>query len=195
MDFLKFMRAAAARTGQLLNLADLAKDTGISPPTAKTWLSILVSSGIVYLLEPWFTNLTKRFIKTPKLYFLDTGLCTYLTRWPDPMTLEAGAMSGAILETWILSEMVKGYWHNGREAPFYFYRDKDQKEIDLIIEQGGMLYPLEFKKTASPRKEDFRNFGALEKLGRPIGPGGIICLTDKPRPLAEGVMSIPISVL
>jgi predicted AAA+ superfamily ATPase len=195
MDFLKFMRAAAARTGQLLNLADLAKDTGVSPPTAKHWLSILVASGIVYLLEPWFTNLTKRFVKTPKLYFLDTGLCTYLTRWPDSATLEAGAMSGAILETWILSELLKGYWHNGREAPFYFYRDKDKKEIDLLIEQNGMLFPLEFKKTASPRKDDIRHFRVLERAGKPIGPGGLVCLAAKPLPLGEGVMSIPVSAL
>lgn len=195
MAFLRFMRAAAARTGQLLNLADLAKDTGVSAPTAKSWLSILETSGIIYLLEPWYSNLTKRFIKTPKLYFLDTGLCSYLTKWTDPGTLEAGAMSGAILETWILAELLKGYWHNGREAPFYFYRDKDMKEIDLLIEQDGTLYPLEFKKTASPRKDDIRHFSVLEKSGRPIGAGGLICLSAKPMPLTAGAMAIPIAAL
>ncbi len=193
--FLRFMRAAAARTGQLLNVADLAKDTAVDPHTAKKWLSILETSGIIFLLEPWFTNLTKRFVKTPKLYFLDTGLCSYLTKWSDPATLEAGAMAGSILETWILSELLKGYWHNGRQAPFYFYRDKDKKEIDLLIDQDGMLYPLEIKKSANPSKDDIRHFSVLEKLGKPIGPGGLICLTTKSRPLSAGVITIPVSAI
>jgi len=193
--FLRFMRAAAARTGQLLNLADLAKDTGINPHSAKSWLSILVASGIVYLLEPWFNNVTKRMVKTPKLYFLDTGLCAYLTKWSDPGTLESGAMSGAILETWILAELLKGYWHTGKSAPFYFYRDKDQKEIDLLIIQDGTVYPLEFKKTASPRKDDTRHFQVLEKMGMPIGPGGLICLADRALPLGPKIFSIPVAAL
>jgi predicted AAA+ superfamily ATPase len=193
--FLRFMRAAAARTGQLLNLSDLARDTGISPQTAKTWLSILETSGIVYSLEPWFNNLTKRIVKTPKLYFLDTGLCAYLTKWSSPETLEAGAMSGAILETWILSELLKGYWHTGKSAPFYFYRDKDQKEIDLLIVQDGTVYPLEFKKTASPRRDDVRHFQVLKKLGMPVGPGGLICLAGKSLPLGQDVLSIPVAAL
>jgi predicted AAA+ superfamily ATPase len=193
--FLRFMRAAAARTGQLLNLSDLAKDTGVTPMTAKSWLSILETSGIVYLLEPWFNNLTKRIVKTPKLYFLDTGLCAYLTKWMDPDALAIGAMSGAILETWILSELLKGYWHTGKSAPFYFYRDKDQKEIDLLIVQDGAVYPLEFKKTASPRRDDVRHFQVLKKLGMPVGPGGLICLAEKSLPLGQDVLSIPVSAL
>jgi uncharacterized protein len=105
------------------------------------------------------------------------------------------AMAGPILEAWILSELLKGYWHNGREASFYFYRDKDMKEIDLLIERDGILYPLEFRKTASPRKDDTRYFQVLGKLGRPIGPGGLICLVEKPRPMTERVMSIPVSAI
>ena len=109
MAFLRFLRAAAARTGQLLNMAELARDADVAPNTAKNWLSILEASGLIYLLQPWHTNLTKRLVKTPKLYFLDTGLCAYLTQWTSPQTLEAGAMSGAIFETWVMIELLKSY--------------------------------------------------------------------------------------
>ena len=164
LSFLRFLRAAAARTGQLLNQADLARDADIAPNTAKSWPSILQASGIVYLLGPYHANLTKRMVKTPKLYFLDTGLCAYLTEWSSPETLEAGAMTGAILETWVISELLKGYRHNGRQAPFYYYRDKDKKEIDLLIVKDGTVYPLEIKKTAMPQKRDIRQFHLLDKV-------------------------------
>lgn len=195
MSFLRFLRAAAARTGQLLNMAELARDADVAPNTAKMWLSILQVSGIAYLLEPYHTNVTKRLVKTPKLYFLDTGLCAYLTEWSSPETLEAGAMSGAILETWIVAELLKSYWHNGRRAPFYFYRDKDQKEIDLIIVQDGTVYPLELKKTASPSKDDVRHFRVLDKLNMPIGSGGVICLTEQSLPLTQTTHSIPVDTI
>ena len=193
--FLRFLRAAAARSGMLLNMADLARDAGVAFNTAKNWLSILQASGIVYLLEPYHSNLTKRLVKTPKLYFLDTGLCAYLTEWSSPGTLEAGAMSGAILETWIMAELLKSYWHNGRRAPFYYYRDRDQKEIDLLIVQDGMVYPLEFKRTASPDKKDVRHFQALDKLKMPIGPGGVICLAEQSLPLTSTVQTIPAAAI
>ncbi len=195
MAFLRFMRAAAARSGQLLSMADLARDADVAPNTVRNWLSILQASGIVYLLEPYHTNVTKRLVKTPKLYFLDTGLCAYLTEWTSPETLEAGAMSGAILETWIFAEILKSWWHNGRRAPFYYYRDKDQKEIDLLIVQDGIVYPLEFKKTASPGKDTVRHFQALEKLKMPVGPGGVVCLTSQPLPLTANTTSIPVSAI
>ncbi|MEA2063683.1 MAG: ATP-binding protein [Gemmatimonadota bacterium] len=195
MAFLRFMRAVAARTGQLLNLSDLARDSDIAPNTAKSWLSILLASGIAFLLEPYHTNLTKRLVKAPKLYLLDTGLCAYLTEWFTPETLEAGAMSGAILETWIISELLKSYRHHGRRAPFYFFRDRDKKEIDLLIVQDGTVYPLEFKKTASPGKGNIKHFRLLEKLQMPIGPGGLICLYEKTLPLDATNMSIPVAVL
>jgi len=195
MAFLRFLRTSAARSGQLLNLAELARDADVAHNTAKNWLSILVTSGIAYLLEPYHTNLTKRLVKTPKLYFLDTGLCAWLTEWSSPETLEAGAMSGAILETWIMSEILKSWWHNGLKAPFYFYRDKDRKEIDLLIVQDGTVYPLEFKKSASPGKDTIRHFQVLQKLKMPIGPGGVICLTDQSLPLTERNLSIPVSTL
>jgi predicted AAA+ superfamily ATPase len=195
MAFFRFLRASAARTGQLLNLAELARDADVSPNTAKNWLSILLASGIVYLLEPYHHNVSKRLVKRPKLYFLDTGLCSYLTEWLTPMTLEAGAMSGVILETWIFSEILKGYWHNGRRAPFYYYRDKDQKEIDLIIFQDGVIYPLEFKKTSMPAQNDVRHFKTLARLKTPVGPGGVICLAPAFLPLNDSISIIPVSVI
>lgn len=195
MAFLRFLRAAAARTGQLLNLSDMARDVDISPNTAKSWLSVLQASGMIYLLEPYHSNVTKRLVKAPKLYFLDSGLCAYLTQWSSPETLEAGAMSGSILETWILVEILKSYRHNGLNAPFYYYRDKDKKEIDLLIFRDGTLYPLEFKKTASPKKAAVRHFATLERLKIPIGPGGVICLCEHVLPLTDKTTSIPVAVL
>lgn len=194
-SFLKFLRAAAARTGQLVNLSDMANDTSISVTTAKRWLSILEASGIIYLLEPYHNNTSKRLIKTPKLYFLDTGLCAYLTEWSSPNTLEAGAMSGAILETFIFNEILKSYWYNGKRAPLYYYRDKDKHEVDLLIIQDEIIYPLEFKKTAAPNKNAIRHFKVLENLGKPIGAGGVICLVETLLPITANVNAIPIGLL
>lgn len=193
MAFTKFLRATAARTGQLLNLADMARDVDVSPNTAKNWLSILKSSGIIYLLEPYYSNVTKRLVKTPKMYFLDTGLAAYLTEWSSPETLEAGAMSGAILESWAVAEVIRSYWHAGRQAPIYFYRDKELREIDLVIFRDGTLYPIEIKKTTAPTKKDIRNFSVLAQLDVPRGPGAVLCLTESPMPITETVWAIPVS--
>ncbi len=193
--FLRFVRACAARTAQILNIAELARDADVAPNTAKSWLSVLETSGIVFLLEPYHSNVTKRLVKRPKLYFLDTGLCSWLTEWASPESLEAGAASGAVLETWILAELLKSWWHNGKRAPFYYYRDKDQKEIDLLIVQGDTVHPLEFKKTAAPDRRAAAHFGVLEKLGKIVGPGGVVCLAESSLPLAEGVVSIPVGAI
>ncbi|MDR2819126.1 MAG: ATP-binding protein [Desulfovibrio sp.] len=192
MAFLRYLRTAAARTGQLLNMADMARDADVAPNTAKKWLSVLQASGLVYLLEPYFSNIAKRMVKSPKLYFLDTGLAAYLTEWSSPETLEAGAMSGAILETWILGELLKSWWHNGLRAPFHYYRDTDQKEIDLLIVQNGTVYPLEFKKTASPDMNAVRHFAVLKKLNMPVGTGAVLCLVRQALPLTQGVWAVPV---
>ena len=194
-SFVKFLRAAAARTGQLINLSDMARDTNISPNTAKSWLSILETSGIVYLLEPYHNNVTKRLVKAPKLYFLDTGLCAYLTEWSTPETLEAGALSGAILETWVVTEILKSWWNNGKRPSLYFYRDRDKKEIDLLIDLDDTLYPLEIKKTASPRKDAVRHFGVLNRLNRTIGPGGLLCMVKTVLPITGDVNAIPVWII
>jgi len=193
--FFRFLKACAARTGQLLNLADLARDADISPNTAKNWLSILQASGIIYQLEPYHTNITKRLVKAQKLYFIDTGLCAYLAEWSDSKTLETGAMSGAILETFVVTEILKSYWHNGKSAPLYYYRDKDTKEIDLLIVSGQTIYPIEIKKTSSPNTDHIKNFYTLKKLNKKIGHGAVICLTDTFMPISKTVSAIPVSFL
>ena len=132
-----------------------------------------------------------KLIKAPKLYCLDTGLCTYLTEWSSPETLEAGA----ILGTFIFSEILRSYWHNGKQAPLYYYRDKDKKEIDMLIAQDEMLYPLEFKKTASPDKDDIRHFKVLEQLQKPVDEGGIICLVETLLPITKNFWAIPIGLI
>lgn len=196
MSFSRFLVAIAARTGQLLNYADLSRDVGIDNKTAKAWLSILETSGLVYLLHPYYNNLTKRLItKTPKLYFLDTGLCSYLTKWPNAASLEAGAMSGAVFETYLFTELLKSYWHKGIAENFYYYRDKDQKEIDLIIETGDCFYPVEFKKTGTPSLTASKNFHLLKKLGKKIGHGAVLCFVTKDVPLSHEVTAIPVGYL
>ena len=190
--FVSFVRALAARTGQLLNMSEVGRDIGIDNKTVKVWLSILETSGLIYLLKPYHNNLSKRLIKSPKIYFLDTGLCCYLTQWTSPQALEAGAMSGAILETYIFTEILKSYWHTGCSENFYFYRDKDQKEIDLLIDRDGKLYPVEFKKTAMPSLHASKHFSVLDRLSKDIGQGGVICLTDEWIPLSQTVNAIPV---
>lgn len=195
MAFNRFLAAVAARTGQLLNYANLARDVDIDSKTAKAWLSVLETSGLVFLLQPYHTNVTKRMVKTPKLYFLDTGLAAYLTKWPDAASLAVGSMSGAMLETWVVSEILKSYWHNGLEAHLYFYRDTDQQEVDLLIEQGDTLYPAEIKKTASPSQNARRQFAVLDKLGKTIGPGAVLCLVERDIPLSQTVTAVPVGYL
>ncbi|GHU10910.1 hypothetical protein FACS189449_01290 [Alphaproteobacteria bacterium] len=189
-DFVKFMEVVAARTGQLLNYSDIAKDTGISLNTAKSWLSILEASGIIYFLRPYFNNLTSRATKTPKMYFLDTGLCCHISGWNSAETLEKSAMSGAMLETYAISEIIKSFWHNGRRAPIFFYRDKGKKEIDVIIETNGQLHPIEIKKTATPTLRDAGNFSAIDDSN--VGKGAILCLAKEKMPLTRDINIVPI---
>ncbi|MCL2312006.1 MAG: ATP-binding protein [Firmicutes bacterium] len=197
LKFLKFMTVVASHTGNLLNLSSISRDIGISLPTVERWLSILIASGIVYLLKPYFNNTTKRAVKTPKLYFLDTGLAAYLTKWNTPQTLQNGAMAGAFFETFIIAEIVKSYYNNGiLELPFYFYRDKEKIEIDLIIENDGVFHPIEIKKNSDPRKEDIKNFDILDKIPNiRRGIGGIICTYDKLIALNSHDKIIPVMYL
>lgn len=197
VKFTNFMVATAASVGQLLNLTSLARDVGISVPTAERWLSILVASNIVYLLQPYSNNILKRVVKTPKLYFLDTGLAAYLTKWTTPDVLKNGAMAGAFFENFVLSEIIKSYYNQGvTEPPLYFYRDKDMNEIDLLIEDDGTLYPIEIKKNADPHKRDISAFQKLDNIpSMKRGTGGVICLYDKLISLSETDKVIPINYL
>lgn len=197
VKFTRFMTAAAASTGQLVNLASIARDVGISQPTADRWLSILTASNIVYLLKPYSNNITKRAIKTPKLFFLDTGLAAYLTKWNTAEVLKNGAMAGAFFESFVISEIIKSYYNKGIvDPPLYFYRDKDMNEIDLLIEQDGALYPLEMKKHADPQKKDIAAFGMLDKIPDiKRGSGGVICLYDNLITLKGDDRVIPVQYL
>jgi len=192
VKFYKFIRAAAVRTGNLINYADLARDTGIDVRTAKIWLAALERSGLVKLLYPYYVNITKRLIKTPKLYFMDTGLCAFLCGMDTPKSLEAGYLNGSILETWAFIEIMKSYWHNGEDPSIYFYRDADQREIDFVIERNMTLYPIEVKKTSAPTADSTRHFALLEKLKKPVGYGTVLCLRSSPLPLSKNATALPV---
>lgn len=187
-DFLVYM---AARTSQSIQYSEIAKAIGVSQPTAKSWVSLLESSGILYILRPYFSNVSKRLVKTPKAYFMDTGLAAYLCRWPDAATLEHGAMDGAFLETYVVSEIVKSYWNAGKSADFYYYRDIDQKEIDLLFVEGDTLTPVEIKKSKEPVHPE-KNFTVLDKLKKKVQPAVILCLSDEMLPYQRNTWYFPI---
>lgn len=176
LKFLRFMTAAAARCGQMLNVADIAQDADINQKQAKDWLVILETLGIIFYLHPYFNNLLKRLVKTPKLYFYDTGLVCYLTKWSSAETLESGAMNGAILENYVVAEIMKTYLNNGREPYMYYYRDKDAKEIDIVLEHDGVLNPIEIKKTSNPGAELIKAFSLLDRASVPRSKGAVICM-------------------
>jgi len=192
LAFMQFITVAANRTGQMLNYRDMARDVQISEPTAKKWLSILITSGLVYLLPPFSMNVEKRVVKTPKLFFLDTGLAAYLTKWTNPDVLRQGAAAGAFFETFVISEILKSYYNNGTEPAMYYYRDKDAKEIDLLIMENGTLYPLEIKMTATPKPDDVAVFRVLNSIKNlKIGTGGLICSCTELGILDKDRYSIP----
>lgn len=184
-EFLAFLRVAAARTGQMVNFTDLARDAGVSPNTAKGWLSVLQTSGLVRLLRPYSSNLSSRAVKTPKLYFTDTGLACRLVGWTSPKTLMEGAFAGAILETHVVVEILKSFLHLGREAPVWFFRDRDGREIDLLIESDDRLHPVEIKKKATPTPADCAAFASIPPGRR--GTGAVICFSESRTPLSRDV--------
>jgi predicted AAA+ superfamily ATPase len=193
--FEKFLRLAAARTGQLLNLSELARDAQIAVSTAKEWMGILEASFQVYLLKPYFRNISKRQIKTPKLYFLDTGLVCYLTGWHNARVASQGAMAGSLLENYAISEIIKSYWHRGHEAPVWFWRTKEGYEVDLIIEAGGKLFPVEIKMSMTPDMNMAKGIQQLKKLSDNVSKGAIVCLTESEYPLNREVNIIPLSCI
>ncbi|GHS95610.1 ATPase [Synergistales bacterium] len=192
IQFFDFISVVAAQTGQLLNYSSLARDIGVDVKTAQSWMGILERSGLVYLMRPYSPNVTNRIIKTPKMYFLDTGLAAYMTKWLTPESLMSGAAAGAMLETYVVGEILKSYLHNGKEPSMYLYRDANQNEIDIILEQDGILYPIEIKKTANPGLNDCKSFGSLQRLNKKTGLGAVICLQPERIPLSREVVSIPV---
>lgn len=211
LSFVKFMTSVAARTGQILKYKTISNEVGVSEVTIKEWLSILERSGIIYILKPYTPSVLTRAVKSPKIYFRDTGLCCYLTRWLTPETLKNGAMAGAMFETFVISEILKSYSNEGLDYDFnvFYYNGKDKikkningqevlvdGEIDLIISENGMLYPIEIKMSANPKAEMASEFDVLNKVKESKrGMGAIICLYDKKIYLRENLVVLPINYL
>lgn len=195
LKFIRFMTAAAARTSQMLNYKAIADDCDIDQTTAKNWVNILETLGIMFLLHPYSNNTLKRTVKTPKLYFYDTGLVCYLTKWSSYETAMNGAMSGALLENYVVSEIIKSYQNAGREAFIYYYRDKDTKEIDLILEGDGQLFPIEIKKTAAPDKRIINIFSVIDKTPLKRGAGAVVCMAEKLSAFDSSNFIIPVSLI
>ena len=193
--FRRLLRACAAFSGELVNYNDLGNAAGVSGATAKEWVKVLQTMGIIFLLEPYFNNELKRMIKTPKLYFCDTGLCAFLSSWTSRDTLMNGAASGHYLENYVAAEMLRNSSYGEKKVNLNFYRDTNQKEIDLVMEMDGQLHPFEIKLAASPDKKAVRAFPLLEKSGKVTGAGGIICMTAKPFPIDEKNSMIPVNLL
>lgn len=191
LKFLRFVTTVAARTGQLLNYKGIADDADIDQATAKNWLNILETLGIIFYLHPYSNNVLKRTIKTPKLYFYDTGLVCYLTKWSTPEVAMNGAMSGALYENYVVSEIIKSFSHNAKTPYLYYYRDKDAKEIDLLIEMDGKLHPVEIKKTAHPEKRMAAAFSVIDKTPLERGTGAVICLANGLSALSQDILIVP----
>lgn len=198
MVFFRFLCAAAGQTGKMINYAELAKAAEISAPTAKQWIKTLEAAGIIYLLQPFIPQGAKYIVKAPKLYFFDTGLAAYLTRWLNADALEAGAASSEFFETWVVTEIYKSYANKGIVSPLYYLRNFNGKEIELIIWQNGTAYPVAIKKSAYPNKA-IKTFAILEPVSADakinIGAGGIVCLIDDLLPAADSLYYIPAWVL
>lgn len=192
LKFLRFMTAVAARCGQMCNVAEIARDADINQTQAKNWIGILEALGIIFYLHPYSNNLLKRLVKTPKLYFYDTGLVCYLTKWSSAETLESGAMNGAILENYVVSEIKKIYLNCRIEPYLYYYRNKDAKEIDIVLEHDGMLNPIEIKKTANPGTELTKVFHLLDKSSTPRSKGAVICMKPELSAIDKDNYIIPI---
>ena len=203
ITFTKFLTAVAARTGEMLNYANIASEIGVSEPTVKNWISILERTGIIYILQPYSTNALNRAIKTPKLYFRDTGLACYLTRWLTPDTLKCSAVAGNMFETFVVNEILKSYTNEGMDYKFniFYYRGKDknnttENEIDLIVEEDGVLYPIEIKMSGNPKANMASANTVLDKIpDKKRGIGVIICLIDKKTYLRENLVALPIDYI
>ena len=189
--FTYLLRAVAARVGQEVNVHEIAKDLGVGDTSVRTGLGVLEKSDVIYYLHPYSSNALKRTVKSPKLYFFDTGLVAYLTRWSSPETLEAGAMSGAFFENWVVNEIRHSYSQRGLDPPLWYYRDRDGKEIDLVVERDGALHPVEIKKSASPKRDMVASFRMLDRAPLPRGTGAIVCMADSLGAIAADTLVLP----
>lgn len=193
--FRAFITACAALVSEQLNYAYLAEACGISQPTAREWIKILEGMGIVYLLKPFSNNAMKRLVKSPKLYFCDTGLCAFLSMWPSAATLMNGPSNGSFFENFVVMEFVKNYEYSKETANLTYYRDDHKKEIDLVIETGAMLHPIEIKRSSNPDVRDTKKFSLLDKSSIQRGGGGIVCMCEEPIPLGGDDCFIPANLI
>ena len=195
LKFLHFITAVAARCAQMLNIADIARDADINQKQVKSWLGILEALGIIFYLHPYSNNMLKRLVKTPKLYFYDTGLICHLTKWSSAETLESGAMNGAIFENYVVSEIMKTYLNNGKAPFLYYYRDKDAKEIDIVLEHDGVINPIEIKKSSNPGYELVKVFGLLDNASIPRSKGAVICMKPELSAIDRENYIVPVWVI
>lgn len=197
IKFMKFMVSVAARTGQELSMTEIANDAEVSVTTVNEWISILNNTGLITLLEPYSSNIIKRVVKRPKIYFMDTGLACYLTKYPTAEILEASAYSGHIFETYVVTEIIKSYTNAGKDAKryLYYYRDNNGNEIDLIIDNNRKLYPIEIKKSKNPNQNSTKNFSVLETTDKEIGNGIILCMVDEIFPINKNNYLVPIDYI
>ncbi len=194
--FVKFMQSAALRTGQQLVYADIARDAEVSPNTVKSWISILETTGIISLLQPYSANAIKRLTKTPKLYFMDTGLCAWLAGWKSSKSLMNSPMAGAILETWVYGQLIRSFNHNGKRPQLYFFRDaKGTAEVDFVLVQDGTIYPMEVKRSSSPAAADLRHAAKIPTGPFTLHPGIVFCTAEQMYALDKGAVAFPISML
>ena len=195
--FSKFIGAIAARTGQEFNANEITSEIGVTNKTIDEWLSILKNTGIVYLLQPYTTNSVSRAIKRPKLYFMDTGLACYLAGYLDDVTLSRSAFNGAIFETYVVSEIIKSFANDGKDPRrhLYYYRDSNKREIDLIIIENNIIYPIEIKKSTNPDKDAIKNFYVAENFEQEIGSGSVICLANELSAIAKNAWRVPVEYI
>ncbi len=192
LAYADFVRAAACRVGQQLNLHDIAQDVSVSDDTAKRWMQVLEKSEVVFFLRPYSNNLLKRTVKTPKMYFFDTGLVSYLTRYSSSDILMNGALNGAILENYTVSEIIKTFRNNAKDCIIHYYRDKDSREIDLVIESNGKLHPMEIKKSVNPGSKLADVFKLLDRGSVPRGTGAVLCLRESMSAIDRDSLIVPI---
>ena len=192
-DFRRFMKDLAIRNGKPLNYSDIASEIGVSSNTIKEWVSVLVSTRIIYLLQPFYSSKLDRLTHRPEIVFMDSGLACYLTDWESAFDLQTSEYAGAFLEAYVISELVKSYDNAGKKINFSYLRNKETEEIDLVIEKNQCLYPFEIKKTANPKKEMLKNFRFLGRTDRKVGNGGLICLYDKMYEIDNGLYVLPLS--
>ena len=193
-EFYNFIVFMAANTAQELKYDTISKAIGVSVPTIKAWVTILERSGIIYILKPYANKITDRLIKTPKVYFMDTGLAAYLTKWPNAETLESGSSAGAFFETYVVSELIKNYYNNGKEINLYYYRDIDKKEIDLLAVDASSIYPIEIKKNKNPSEPD-KNLSVLNKFKLEVKPMVVFCMSDEILPINRNSWLAPIEII